>query len=125
MVAISAVYRGFQVAKRLYQYSKPVIKGESFVSKFPPQHRKTVRTILRGSEIAFTGGLVSDILKDALDGTGMTPNGIPQRFKSPSRKQHQAYSRNRRFAKRSRYVKCKPCNCGSKRRYNNFQTRRY
>ncbi len=63
-MVISAAYRGYKLAKRAYEYYKPVVRGESFVTKFPPQHRATVRTILRGSEIAFSGGLIADIAKD-------------------------------------------------------------
>ncbi len=114
----SAAYRGFQVAKRLYGYAKPVVQGKSFVSKFPPQHRKTVRTILKGSEIAFTGGLVSDILKD-LNPDG-TPNGDGQRQIQRNEFDKTHYRRRGRFKRRSKFDKSY-CRCRPKRRYKRVQ----
>ncbi len=121
-MVIQAVYRGYQIAKKLYAYGKPTVTGKSFISKFPPQHRQTVRTILKGSEIAFTGGLVSDILKDQLDQDGTDHGSFPQRKKS--NKFNQTRSRFKRSRRTSSKHKCDCRHC-SKLRSNYFQTRRY
>ncbi len=105
MVAIQAAYRGYQIAKRVYGYAKPTLQGKSFVSKFPPQHRQTVRTILKGSEIAFSGGLVSDLIKDLNDDGTSNPNAFrKKKFQSPARKQYKTYNR---FRGRTKRCKCK------------------
>ncbi len=107
----TAVYRGYKIAKRLYQYGKPTVQGKSFISKFPPQYRKDVRTILKGSEIAFTGGLVADIAKDLLsdDGTGID-HGIPQRQKKRPFSNYKTRSGYRRRSnRRSGFCSCNKC----------------
>ncbi len=120
-MVVSAAYRGFQVAKRLYSYGKPVITGKSFISKFPPQHRQTVRTVLKGTEYAFTGGLVSDILKDLQDDGTMNPNAVPK--KSQFNKQYQAHNRYGRKSNFQRKHKCY-CKGSSKRGYKYVRSRR-
>ncbi len=104
-MVISGVYRGYQIAKKVYGYGKPVITGKSFVSKFPPQHRKTVQTVLTAGERAFTGGLVADILKSLNDdGTTNNDYAVPSK-KGPSPSNFQTRGRFRRGAK---WCRCKP-----------------
>ncbi len=99
-MVLSSVIRAGTLAKRLYGYGKPVVTGKSFVSKFPPQHRQTVRTILKGAEISFTGGLIADILKDNMGLTDTGNDGIQtSQQRSPTGKQNKAYHR---YGRRSR-----------------------
>ncbi len=106
-MVIAIVARGGTLTRRLYQYGKPTVTGKAFISKFPPQHRQTVRTILKGSEVAFTGGLVADILKDLNDdGTPNIDYGkVPKRSKFTSRKFDKTRNRRRRNSSANRCYK--------------------
>ncbi len=98
-MVISAVPRGIQLAKRLYGYSQPLIKGESFVTRFPPKYRGDVRTIIKGSEIAFSGGLVADIARDLSQGDNSN-YGIPS--KQPFKANRFKKGRSGRFRRYTR-----------------------
>ncbi len=93
-MVISAAIRVATIAKRFAGYAKPIATGDSFVSRFPPNYRGSVRTIMKGSEIAFTGGLVADFINQ-LTGTGTTgENGkIQPIYKQKTDKFSQKYSR--------------------------------
>ncbi len=123
-MVISAVYRGYKIAKQLYAYGKPTVTGKAFVSKFPPQHRQTVRTILKGSEIAFTGGLVSDIVKDLYD-DGVDHGNAQIRSPKPTKSNKFNQTRNRFQRGSYKYSKRQPyCKCGSKCRKCSVYSRR-
>ncbi len=121
-MVISAAYRGYQLAKRVYSYGKPVITGKSFVSKFPPQHRQTVRTILKAGEIAFTGGLISDLIKDYNSQNFGVPDSaippkVPTGYNNKFRKKRSGYKQRPGRFNRYGSVHCrKMCGCYNKRR---------
>ncbi len=105
MVYAQAAYRGYQIAKRVYGYAKPTLTQSSFVGRFPPNYRNTVRTILKGSEIAFAGGLISDIAKDLMTGTDETTGGS-QRSRPKTNKFKQGnYRRNIPYRRSGNYNK--------------------
>ncbi len=107
-MVISAGVRGIQLAKRIYDYGKPVVTGKSFVSKFPPQHRKTVQTILTASERAFTGGLVADIIQSFNnENFGVPSSGIPEKFRSFKKTNRFNKKRGRHFKRSTRFDKHK------------------
>ncbi len=105
-----AAYRAFKIAKRVYGYAKPTLAGDSFVGKFPPNYRNTVRTILTASERAFTGGLVSDILQDLSRTETTGGNGERKRTKSKTNKFSKKYRRrNVPYGRSRNRYKCRPC----------------
>ncbi len=110
----SAIYRAGQLARRAYTYYRPTIRGDSFVSKFPPNYRNDIRTILKGSEIAFGGGLISDIAKDFLYDDG----GVGDDAQIPSERLRQ----RSQFSK-TRYRR-KRCSCRRNTKYNRPYRRR-
>ncbi len=127
MVLPNIVSRGYQIATKFYKYSKPTITGDSFVSRFPPNYRNTVRTVLKGSEIAFTGGLVADFLKD-LNNPGLQDNGAPfqpapsGKFRQKSGRHKRRSGYGRKFSKynSNRYGRRRSinkCDCVPNRRY--------
>ncbi len=116
-MVISAGIRAVTLARKVYSYGKPVITGKSFVSKFPPQHRKTVQTILTATERAFTGGLIADIIGDFnSQDFGVPPSAIPQKTFPGKRnqfsKKRSGYKqRSGRYNRHSRNDCHKMCGC--------------
>ncbi len=115
---ISAVYRGYTIAKKLYQYGKPVVTGDSFISKFPPGFRPYVKQLTKASEIAFTGGLVSDILKGLDDGVDEDAPVQPKSSYGKYKKTRNRYTGRTRSRNSKFCAACyrRGCSCPSKPR---------
>ena len=69
-----------QTAAKIYKVAKRIRAGspaEKFVGKFPPHYRPYIRDVLRGADIAFSGGLIVeglDFMMDAVPPFKQTPD---------------------------------------------------
>ncbi len=113
MPLLSSIIKVAPIIARYARSAGKFTSGETaFVGRFPPRYRDTVRTVLKGSQTVFAGGLVSDILKGSLDDNGMEPDGIQKKITK--------YSPRKSYQTRNRFRRC-PNRC--KQQYNRHRQR--
>ncbi len=116
MTLIKTVY---EIGKIAFRYGKSAGKftsGQStFIRHFPPAHRRTVGTILKGFSTVTTGGIISDVIKDYMSADDTPGNGSPIPFNgSSTNKQNKTRGR---FATRSRRKYSGYCKPDTSRRF--------
>ncbi len=105
------------VANKIYRITKGFTKrtttGQQYdriVTQFPPNYRPYVRDVLRGADVAFSGGLIVEALD--LLGNGLSPSVQPPSNQIRQTRSDLVKSRTGRF----RYSKYTPKYCRPKRR---------
>ncbi len=123
MPILSSVIKIAPIVARYAKTFGKFTSGETaFVSRFPPRYRDTARTIIKGASTVTYGGLISDILKGINDDG--TPSATFQK-KSSTNQQRKTRNRFRGNSYNERGFKHKRhCRCSTKRRPNNFRSRR-
>ncbi len=103
MVVLSSVAKAIPIIARYAKGFGKFTSGETaFVSRFPPRHRETVRTIIKGASTVTYGGLISDILKGD-DGTDHGDAQIRKNVKYPPSQSRK--TRGGRFGRSNKYGK--------------------
>ncbi len=114
IVIANTAYRIYKAARTI---AKKGIKGnqyDQYASHFPPGYRPYVKDILRGTDIAFSGGLISEAIHfgfDAIPKKSPTTSGKDRKngdymdrpgsgFRSRKYKQNYCYPRNKQFRNR-------------------------
>ncbi len=106
------VYKIYKITKRFTKRNLVDPPGyRRIVEQFPPGYRPYVKDVLRGSDIAFSGGLISQVLQQINDGISpeitSTNNNEQARNnldKSQFKSKYNSYSRSR---KRQKACRCK------------------
>ncbi len=75
----------YRITKRVSTYATKYNPGARFAEHFPPNYRPYVKDIYRGTEIAFSGGLISDAIEMLNDGIS------PPALRAPKKEQTRDY----------------------------------
>ncbi len=120
IAVVTTAHKIYKIVKNFNARMKPYGPYEQWSSKFPPNYRPYVRDVLKGADIAFSGGLISEAIHFGLDGFSAKPPTKTSKvgeggdnYKSPGSRQKFQFGYNSRYRGRQPYG-CRP---GRNRRY--------
>ncbi len=120
ITVINTAYKVYKIVKRFNARMKPYGPYEQWSSRFPPNYRPYVRDVLKGADIAFSGGLISEAIHFGLDGFSSKPPTKTSKVgeggsysQSPGSRPFQQSGQYSRYSRRQSY-RCRP---GRNRRY--------
>ncbi len=74
IAVVTTAHKIYKIVKNFNTRMKPYGPYEQWSSKFPPNYRPYVKDALRGADIAFSGGLISEAIHFGLDALPVKTN---------------------------------------------------
>ncbi len=103
ITVVTTAHKIYKIVKNFNARMKPYGPYEQWSSKFPPNYRPYVKDVLKGADIAFSGGLISEAIHFGLDALPKQSTGNG----SSASKQYQTRNNMVGFGNRRKRNYCK------------------
>ncbi len=108
---ISQIPRIYRLAKRFADRATQYNPYNRYAEHFPPHYRPYVKDIVRGADIAFSGGLISEVINQ-IGGNGQKSSKSPSNYK----RQKRNYMEQSKSKRQYKTGYCPPFSSSAKRR---------